>query len=412
MAEAPNTNGTMAQTKVVYGDKLIRLPFEVGIMGELIPFNDKKRTGANFQFPVVVTMEHGATYNGTDGLGTTLNSSVKSTTVMEQVTPYEFIMKAQLAARLIDDTKGDAAAFEDATRLVLENLMTSAEFREEHSLIYGQSGIFKVDANNGGVLTITDATWSAATADGLEGAILEAFDALTASANQHNTDLTVSAVDLDAKTITVTGTSSAVVQNDWLFFKGARTTTGFKEMLGVYSLCTLTSGTIHNQNIATYSKLRPNVKSSAGAPTMSMFLSGISKITGRRVRKRETTLIVPVQAFDRVASDLQASRRFDSSWSRKAGNGYEYIQFYSSLGLTDLIPHPMLRDSDAIAFTKKNGMRIGSKPLGWRPGPGGDEDLWIADQTTTCYEARVAAIEQPVFERPSECVGFTGISTS
>jgi hypothetical protein len=78
----------------------------------------------------------------------------------------------------------------------------------------------------------------------MTGAILEAFTGVGASVSQHNGDLTISAVNVANKTVTVTGTSSAVVQNDVLYFKGARTTTAYNECVGLYRILSTTSGTV------------------------------------------------------------------------------------------------------------------------------------------------------------------------
>lgn len=412
MAEAPQTNVTLELTKKVYGEDGSKLAFESGIVGELLPFTEKARTGDDYNYTAALTMSHGATYNGTAGSVTTLAESIPGKVKQASVSAYEFIMKDRIASRILHDAaKAGPAAFADATQVVLHNLMASAEFRQEHSLLYGQSALFQVASVAGQVLTITDATWSAATADGLEGAVLEAFDGLTATENQDDGDLTVTAVDLAAKTITVSGTVSETDGNSYLSFKGARTATAFNEMLGVIPLSQTTTGSAHGIDIAAFSRFRPNVSTSFGAVEFAKFLSALSKVTGRRVRKKVMNLLVPVPAFDRIASDMQASRKYDNR-KATAVAGFEAIEFYSSLGLTRIIPHAMLRDGDAIAFSDKNGFRTGSKELGWETGPSGKADIWIPINTNNSYEARVTAIESPAFLRPHEVIGISGLTYS
>lgn len=410
---AENTAATLAMTKKVYGEDLSKLKFELGIVGELLPFAEKAKLGDTYQYLMALANEHGFTYNGTSGSVVTLNDAIAGLAKQAAVSAYEYFGKARIASRIVHDAAASGpAAFGDATGTLLNNLMASAEYRQEHSLIYGQQALCKVSSNSSGVLTITDATWSAALVDGLEGAVLEAFDGLAASATQDNGDLTVTAVDLDAKTITVSGTSAAVDGNSYLWFKGTRTATAFNEMAGLWKLASTVTGTVNGIDVGAYSRARPNVKSSFGNPTVASFLSAVSKLTGRRVRKKELNLLLPVPAFDRIALDIQSNRRYDGA-KKSAIAGYEAIELASSLGMTRFIPHPMLRDGDALAFTSKNGFRTGSKELGWEKGPTGDSaDLWIPISTNNSYEVRVSAIEAPAFLRPHEVLSITGITYS
>ena len=412
MAEV-NTSSTLALTKKVYGENLETLKFEVGIGTELFPFKERARVGESYNFRVPLQMEHGFTYNGTGGAEKTLNAAIAGQAKQATVLAYETIGKARITTRNMHEAAAaGSTAFKEATEDLLMNLMASAEYREEHAIWYGQLALCKVSANNSGVLTITDDTWSAALVDGLEGAVLEAFDGLGASANQDNGDLTVTAVDLAAKTITVSGTSTNVDGSSYLFFKGARTTTAHNDMLGVMGLLTTVTGDVHGISTTTYSRWRPNVKSSFGAVEFSKFLTALSTITGRRVRKKVTNMVIPVPAFDRIASELQSSRRYDNA-KKTAVAGFEAIEFFSSLGLTRIIPHGMLRDGHAAIFSENNGFRTGAKELGWETGPSGDKaDIWIPVVDKNVYEARVSHIQSPAFLRPFETIGITGITYS
>jgi hypothetical protein len=128
----------------------------------------------------------------------------------------------------------------------------SHQFRLELSLLYGRDGIGKVTSNTSGALVITAADWATGIwASGMKGAVLEAFTGVTASETQHNGDLTVSTIAVSAKTVTVTGTNAAVVANDILYFKGARTTTGYNECAGLYRILTNT-GTLFNISASSY----------------------------------------------------------------------------------------------------------------------------------------------------------------
>lgn len=405
-------------SKRVYGDRFEKLPFNATLVTDAFPFTDKFRLGDTFRYGVEVQMEHGTTYVGSDGAEATLNDSIVGINQQADIAAYETHMRTRITTRAFEEaTAQGSQAFENATRQKMTALQTAAEFRQEHSLLYGTEGLFKVSAIDTGVITIADATWCATLAIRLVGAVLEAFDAQTASANQHNGDLTVSAVDLDAKTITVTGTSSAVVQNDWLSFKGARTATAFKEMVGLHKLMTTTSSTLMGVNVTTYPWFKPNQSTSVGRPTMLKILQGMRKLVGRntiaarRDDKQNTKLWLPSVSYEILNSDLMTSRRFDGSYSRAKGtSGVETIVYYGQTGPTELVVHPLLRDGDALGIGPDNGFRVGISEIKWDTGPEGNTDVWtkVADKNT--YECRCHWIQAPALFAPGRTVAFSGLT--
>jgi hypothetical protein len=404
-----NTNSTIALTKKVYGDALEKLEFDHGHMGEYAPF--KKKTGDTFKWPAQIAQEHGFKYNGTAGSAATLATSVAQVIKQAEATPYEFIGRARIAYRIMEDAAaGGEQAFEAATQQVLNGLMESAEFRREHTHLYGQMGLGVVSVDGGATFTISDATWSAATWESLEGAVLEAFDTTDATANQLEGDLTVSAVDLDAKTVTVTGTSTNVTVGSVLSFKGAKTTTSYNEGIGIKKILSETSGEMFGIDCGDYSRWRANLKASMGTPNILKYLQGLSKLTGRRLKRQTTVLMVPVAAYDILNSDLMSARRFDGSYSKKAKTGFEYIEFAGATGVTEIVPHPMVRDGDSFAFTLNNAFRVGSTDLKFKSVGGDAADMWFPVDDVGANEARVHSIQQIAFLRPAHAVYYSGIT--
>jgi hypothetical protein len=416
---ASATTSTQSQmAKRVYGDNFEKLPFNATLISDRAPFSDKFKIGETFRWAMEVAMEHGATYNTTGSAEATLADAIVGVNQQAEVNAYEMLMRTRVITRAFEEaTRQGDEAFENLTKQRLMALQTGAEFRREHSFLYGQEGLFQVSSISSGVITITDATWCPTLAIRLVNAILEAFDAQSATANQHDTDLTVSAVDLDAKTITVTGTSSSVVANDWLYFKGARSTTAHKEMMGLHKLMTTTSGTVQNIALGTYPWVKPNVSSSFGRPTMLLVLKAMRKLVGRNTiaskkdDKQNTTLFTPSPMYEILNSDLMSSRRFDGSYNRSKGtSGVEAIEYYGQTGVTELMVHPLLRDSTALAIGPNNLFRVGVHDLKFNTGPDGNSDLWtlVADKNT--YEARASFIEQIALFAPGRTVALTGIT--
>jgi hypothetical protein len=403
--------------KTVYGE-LVKMPFKATILRDKAPFSDKTKVGNTFKYAAELTMEHGGTYNGTTGSEATLNDAIVMESAQTDISAYEFHMRTRITTRTFAEALSQGAtAFANATKQRIMALQAGVEFRLEHSLHYGQEGIFQVSSIDTGVITITNATWNAPTAIRLINAKLEAFDAQTASANQHNADLTVTGVDLDAKTITVSGTSSSVVANDWLYFKGARSTTAFNEMAGFHKLMTTTSGTLLGINVGTYPWFKPNVSSSFGRPTMLLVLKAMRKLVGRdtlaarKDERQNTTLLVPSVSYEILNSDLMSSRRFDGSYERSRGTtGVESIVYYGQTGPTELLVDPLIRDGDMMAFGPDNLFRVGTHDVKFDLGPDDDSDLWnqVADKTS--YEARANFILHPALLAPGRTIAMTGVT--
>lgn len=421
-----NTNTSAELTKVVYKDGLQEIPFDAGIVGDDFPMTADAKLGQKLQFDVVLSLEHGITYNGTAGSVVTLGDPVVANIKKAEVEAYETIMRTRISDRLMDDAvKAGPQAFDSATRVVLMNLQESAELRKEHSLLYGQLGLGQVSGtptNNTTSLTITISagTWCPALWESLEGAVLECWSAQSASATQRDGDLTLAtdgsnlAVDLDNKTITVTAAANAftnVAAGDWLYFKGARTSTAFNEMAGIMKLSTTTTGTLQGLSVSTYSRFRPNVASSFGVVTFLKTLNAVRKLVARRIRKGTWKMLQPSHAYEKLNSDLMAARRFDGSWKRAKGEaGNETVEFYGQTGTTAFQVHPLLRDGDMEMYGQANGFRTGSRELSFDSNPNDKNDIWTRRQDQNAYEARVRWVMSPALLRPAHVLAVTGVT--
>lgn len=415
-----NTNTTGELTKIVYKDGLQEIPFDAGVVGDDFPMTADAKLGQKLQFDVVLSLEHGITYNGTAGSVVTLGDPVVANIKKAEVEAYETIMRTRISDRLMDDAvKAGPQAFDSATRVVLMNLQESAELRKEHSLLYGQLGLGKIDGtptNNTTSLdvVISAATWCPALWESLEGAVLEAWTAQSATATQHDGDLTISTVNLDTRTIRLTATSNAftnVVDTDWLYFKGARTNTGFNEMSGIMKLSTTTTGTLQGLSVDSYSRFRPNVSSSFGVVTFLKTLNAVRKLVARRIRKGTWKMLQPSHAYEKLNSDLMAARRFDGSWKRAKGEaGNETVEFYGQTGTTAFAVHPLLRDGDMEMYGQANGFRTGSRELSFDSNPNDKNDIWTRRQDQNAYESRVRWVMSPALLRPAHVLACTGVT--
>lgn len=396
--------------KEVYADTLNDVVPNSSVLYDLVKFDDGNRMGDSFHQGVVLTMEHGFTYNGSAGGVATLAAPIQATLKDASTSGFEMIGRSKMTyAAASRAAAAGKAAFKQAWGTLLLNLRKASMKRLELQLGYGQQGLGVVSSIASGVITISDATWSPATWAGMEGAILEAFTGTTATETQHNGDLTISAVSYANKTITVTGTSSAVAANDVLYFKGARTATAFNEMPGLMKIAANT-GTLFGISGASYALWTGNTSSSFGTPTMGKYLAAVTDQVDRGLDEK-VYLGVPPRAWEVLNADLAGNREYDGSYSKsKAENGSQAISYYGQAGEIETRSMPFLRRGDSVLFPKSCLKRVGSADMGMGvPGTDG-RDVFFHVSTDNAVEARSFTDQALWCDAPAHCSFITGIT--
>jgi hypothetical protein len=275
-------------------------------------------------------------------------------------------------------------------------------------MLYGQSGVATVAGINTGVITITDATWAGGMWAGAEGAVLEAFTGITSSETQHNGDLVISAVDQDLKTITVTGTSSAVAPADVLYFKGARTTTAFNEMAGLHKIITNT-GTLFNIAANTYSLWKGSTNSSTGQLSFSKIQDAVAKAVNKGLMSKCLVLVSP-KGWAVLNSDQAAMRVFDQSFSsKKFENGAEAITFYGPNGALEVRSHAFVKDGDFFILPVESVLRLGSTDVTFGV-PGMEQEFFTLVSGKNAVELQCMTDQAVFIEAPAHAVYGSGVT--
>jgi hypothetical protein len=396
--------------KTVYADKLLELVPDYAIVQKRVPFvSADKETGNYYAQPVSLTHEAGFTYLGETGAVTALNGALNATMKEAQVKGSELVLRSQMSyAALSRASTQGAKAFKRLSSFKVEDMNNSMRKRLEVAMLYGQSGVGKVSAINTGVITITDATWAGGIWAGSEGAILEAWTGATATETQHNTDLTISAVDPDAKTITVTGTSSAVVANDILYFKGARTSSAYNEMAGLQKIIGNT-GTLFNISASSYNLWKGNSITSVGQLSHGKIQDALAKAVNKGLMEDVIVLLSP-KAFAVLNTDQAALRTFDSSYSSStAKNGSQSLTFYSANGKVEICSHPFVKDGDAFIVAPDDLMRIGSTDVSFGV-PGMDEQFFTLVSGYNAVELQCMCDQAIFIEKPAHATYMSGLT--
>ncbi len=396
--------------KVVYADKLKELVPDFAVLQKLIDFSPAdKETGNYYAQPVALSHEAGFTYNGEAGTVVSLSASVAGVMKEAQVKGSELILSSKLAYTALSraSTQG-TKAFKRVSSWKVEDMNSAMRRRLEIAMLYGQQGIGTVLTNTVGALVITEATWAGGIWAGAEGSILEAFTGITATETQHDGSLTVSAVDQDTRTITVTGTSTSVAPGDVLYFKGARTASAYNEMAGLRKIITNT-GSLFNVDASTYSLWKGTTASSTGALSFGGIQDAVAKAVNKGLLTKCAVLVSP-KGWAVLNSDQAALRVFDSSFSsKKFENGAEAIVFHGPNGALEVRSHPFVKDGDAFIVPLESVIRIGSVDLSFGV-PGMDEQFFTLVSGTNAVELQCMADQAIFVEAPGHAVFMTGIT--
>jgi hypothetical protein len=361
-----NTTTTLAsRLKTVYPNGITQLvPSSTELMKRL-KFKKELSPGEQAQFDVQLTHELGFSV-GTGNVA--LNAAIAQETAKAQVDGYGVYLRSQVAYDLIAKAKDSKQAFAKFNDSKFIPMVESFKKREEILACHGRVGLGIVKTNGGsGVLTIREDQWCPALWVGSKGAVLEAFTATTGG-SQHNTDLTITAVDIANRTVTVSGTSAAVDVGDYLFFKGHRGA----EPYGLWSIARNT-GTLYNISASTYELWAANsYDCGTSAITFAKILEA-SAMSANKGCDEPLLCLVPPKAFQKLAADQGSMREYGVNYNKaKAENGFESLVFHGATGPIEVMPHLYSKEGESIMFPERYTSLIGAQEATNVVGPGGD----------------------------------------
>lgn len=395
--------------KRVFGDGHIKALPNFAKLQKEVEFSQRERLGDMYVIPVVLQFEHGFSYGAYQDGAFSLNAAIAGKVLQAQIRGSMIVLRSQLSYEdVYKASQAGPAAFESATSMVVENMQRSFAKRQELGFIYGQRGLGTVSGNSSGVLTITDATWAPGIWSGMRDAILEAFDGVTGSDSQHNGDLTITSVSMSAKTVTVSGTSAAVVANDVLFFKGARTASAFKECVGLDKIL-LNTGTLFNIDASQQELWKGNSYAVGGAISFAKVLQGIALAQNMGLEE-DAKAYFATKRWNTLNADQAALRRY-GAYANRAETGSEGIAYHSVNGTTEIVAHPFVKEGDGFLFgnPKKRLVRVGATDITFRR-PGMQENIFRELDSNAGLELRAFSDQAIMATLPAQCTKYTGIT--
>lgn len=392
--------------KEQYADKLKDLIPEGLKIINSIDFISKDKQGGNFYHqPVILGMEHGVTFAASDEDAFNLLPAIAGSIKDAQVRGNPMVMRSILGyAAASRAMKGGSAAFMEATKYLVANMLRSASKKLEIQALYGQKGYAVVGTTPvSQTMLIAAAEWAPGIWAGAEGMPIDIYDT---TGTVLRGSFTVASVDMDARSVTLTTSpvAAGVVSTDVIYHKGAFG----NEFVGIHKILETTTGVIFNINVGQFNLFKGNNYPAAGA----LSFNKLTKASARPVEKgldTKLTYFVNPRGWADLLNDQAALRMYDSSYSAtQVENGAKSIKFHSQNGELEIIPSIYIKEGYAYGLALEEWMRVGSSDITFkRPGQG--EDFFRDLENSAGYEMRLYTDQAVFCMAPGKNVLISGI---
>lgn len=414
---AGNTIGTLnGLFKMTYADKIGELIPDGTKIQQMIKFLPKDRQpGEAYNQPVTLQMEHGVTYaDDTEG-AFNLNESIAGQMKNAMVRGYQLVLRSAISYSAASRAMGPGnRAFEDATKYLVGNMLTSIAKKLEVEILYGQMGLSVVEtpvaAGASAVVELVDAEFAPGIWAGGEGMPLDVVraGALVPALSGVNA-IVVKAVNLEDRELTI-DLPAALQAGDVLYAKGAFQ----KEFAGIHRILTNT-GALFGIDASQYTLWKgteyalPTVDVLSFAVIQSAIAKGVEKGLDADV-----VCLVNPGHWDDLLTEQAALRMYDSSYSTDtAENGSRSIKFHSQNGMIEIVPSIYVKEGYAYCLCIEDWARVGSTDVTFqRPGAAVDGDFFRELENRAGYELR-AYTDQAVFcAKPGRSIIISNLKVS
>lgn len=421
MAQYLTTTQLDGLFKEVYSDSIKSLLPDNAVLQKIIPFRESEKLGDSYHQPVRLTHSHGVTYNN-DGSAFLLNDHVALTMKDANLTGSEMILREAISYKALAASQGgNKKAFASAVQPTLESMTESIAQRLEMALLYGESdtGIGEADTSSNTnstttVLTIKTAEWADGIWSGSEGMKIDIYKSSDDSKLTANAEAVVSSVDLDARTVTITGNATDIAAIDTHLGSGDAYIHPYgakgAQMSGLDKIITNT-GSLFGIDAGTYNLWKGSTYSAGSAAlSRTKVNAAISKAVVRGL-KTDAVMIVNPKGFADLVDGESSLVRYEGPSDKEGMNGFEKLKFRAQNGIVEVMPSNNVKEGEAFIFPKKKVKRVGASDVDFKT-PGNGERVFFNLESRAGVELRCYTDQAVFVECPAQCVKITGIVNS
>src|ERR1035437_1604594 len=240
--------------KEAYADKLENLiPDQVKLLNQIKFMAKDRQPGNLYHQPVILGLEHGVTFAGSDEDAFNLNAPAAGQIKDAQIKGSPAVLRSFIgyvaASRA---AQGGAQAFMDATKYLVANMLRSMSKKIEIEMLYGQAGYGTCSATvNSTALVVATKDWAPGIWAGAEGLTIEVRSANGATSRG---TAKITAVSFETRTLTLSSALN-VTATDVIWHYGAYG----NEFIGIHQIISQQTGTLFNIDSALFNLFRGNI---------------------------------------------------------------------------------------------------------------------------------------------------------
>lgn len=357
--------------KHTFADKLRNLiPNNRILQKELLQFRTiKVGPGKLYHQPVTVQNPQGFTFAGANAGAFAIQPAIAGVTKDAQVTCNQIVLEDAVDLESMSLAEDDKTAFGMTVTHVVQRMLDSSSNVLEYLMLHGQKGLGIVSSGTT-TLTLTTASWASGLWAVFPGAVIEVYNA---AGTTNRGQATVTAVDLDARTVTISAAVSGTIATDVLWLAGQKG----NDFAGIDAILTNT-GTLFNISATTYNLWKGRTVAASGAASLALLENLVGKclvngLTG------DAIALVNTQAWNNLMTTEAALRRYSgregSGGDGKFVNGGSGIEFHGQNGTIKIIAHTMVKEGTAYLLSAQDWIRIGSSDWSFDVGAMGNKKV-------------------------------------
>ncbi len=354
-------------------------------------FQDSKKLGGSYVEPVILSLESGFTYGGTDGLLFTLDAAKEFKMEKASVKARELVLRSAISIGALNRAASGDQSIDKAMDLMVGNMLKSIYHRLEIQMFYGQSGLGTVKTLNQEVgttktIAITDAEWAAGIWNGTTGAKIEIVN--SGATSNVLIGIEIVGYSLKNKTVTIKKTDGSnfvttgddVAVGSVIYFKGAvvaGATPVKNEFIGVHGISqeAVNLFGVANANEPLFQGSVVDVGTSGTPVILSQdkIEEGIAAMVEKGLMEELVCVYVNPKQWTDLLAQQDAKRVLDSSYSpAKHQSGAREIEFFGQNGTIKIKASTFVKEGYAYIVSESDLKRIGSTEVTFKR-PDGEE---------------------------------------
>lgn len=296
------------------------------------------------------------------------------------------------------------AAFMDATKYLVQNMLKSISKKLEIEMLYGQVGYGVVASTAGVDVVIEEKEWAPGIWSGAENMPIQIRD--TTGAIVRGLANIVS-VNISTRTLTLDALPAGTVATDVIYHKGAYG----NEFAGLHKIIT-NSGTLFNIDASQYSLWRGNEYDASNTNLSFEMIQDAIALAVEKGLDSDVMVLVSAKTWSKLITEQAALRMYDSSYKRDVSeNGSESIKFHGQNGAIEIVPSIHVKQGYSYIVPADELMRVGSSDITFkRPGKG--DEFFRELENSAGYELRCYTDQALFCSAPGKLVLIRNISNA